>query len=186
MKPILRLVTVLFALCFVLIFMKQCQAETTTLTSNPNIDRMLRELVNPAPTYTKVEYWVDGQLYVREVENYRIDLIRKKAEEKGLMASDILAMCIKESFNCSDHPVGDRGKAHGAFQIHLGFHKHITPKQARNFDFALEWTTNRLLAKKYATDRAYAIMKHNGSNARAKEYSRTVLVASDQLDKYFN
>lgn len=40
MKPILRLVTVLFALCFLLVFMRECEA--TTLTSNPEVEELAR------------------------------------------------------------------------------------------------------------------------------------------------
>jgi len=99
-------------------------------------------------------------------------------------------MCIQESFNCSDEAVGDQGNAIGAFQIHRGFHRHIPVTDAKNFDYSLNWTADRLIAKGYKSNnewlRRKAISKHNGSNTKAYWYGMNRIEASKHLTKYFN
>ena len=76
--------------------------------------------------------------------------------------NDLMAMAYTESrFNCN--AIGDNGASHGCFQIHLGYHKHITQDQARDIDFAVKWTLDRMVHYNYPEYRSYAIMKHNGT-----------------------
>ena len=93
--------------------------------------------------------------------------IRKIAKEKckdmgDFCIDDLVAMAWVESrFNCN--AVGDSGKSIGCYQIHLGYHKNIKKEQAKNLDFAIDWTLNRLKSKGYPKYRSIAIMSHNGT-----------------------
>jgi len=111
-----------------------------------------------------------------EEEIRRIATIKCEEKEMGAgCADDIVAMAWVESrFNCN--VVGDGGKSFGCFQIHLGYHKEITKEQARDLDFSLEWTINRLKSKGYPEYRSVAIRSHNGSptNPRTLTYLQTI------------
>ena len=114
-----------------------------------------------------------------ETDREAIERIAKvKCDEKGLgdyCVKDLIAMAWTESrFNCK--AVGDGGKSHGCFQLHLGYHKHITVAQAQDIEFAVSWTLNRLIAYNYPTMRSTSVMRHNGTpNTKAtKAYLETV------------
>ena len=108
----------------------------------------------------------ESYLIARKSDREEIERVAKeKCAEKGLddyCVKDLLAMAWTESrFNCK--AVGDGGKSHGCFQIHLGYHKHITVAQAQDIEFAVSWTLNRLEAKGYPVYRSTAIQLHNGT-----------------------
>ena len=88
-----------------------------------------------------------------------------ECEKRGFGEScvdDLLGMAFTETrFNCE--AVGDNGKSYGCFQIHLGYHKEITKEQAKDLNFSIPWTLNRLIAKGYPTLRSVSIMMHNGT-----------------------
>jgi len=101
-----------------------------------------------------------------ETDRQKVERIAKeKCAEKGLgdfCWKDLVAMAWTESrFDCK--AVGDGGKSHGCFQLHLGYHKHITVKEAQSIEFSLSWTLNRLEAKGYPVYRSTAIQLHNGT-----------------------
>ena len=76
--------------------------------------------------------------------------------------NDLLAMAWTESrFN--PNAIGDNGNSHGLFQIHLGYHPEITQEQARDINFSINWTLNRLEKYGYPVYRSRSIMKHNGT-----------------------
>jgi len=76
--------------------------------------------------------------------------------------NDLMGMAWTESrFDCNAN--GDGGASHGCFQIHLGYHKHITQEQARDTDFAVKWTLDRMINYKYPEYRSNAVMRHNGT-----------------------
>ena len=75
---------------------------------------------------------------------------------------DLKAMVFTETrFKCND--VGDNGKSYGCYQIHLGYHPHITKEQARDISWSTAWTLNRLVQNGYPEYRSRAIMMHNGT-----------------------
>ena len=89
---------------------------------------------------------------------------------------DLLAIAWVESrFNCL--AVGDYGKSFGCFQIHSGFHPHITYKQAQDVNFSTFWTLDRLIKYNYKKNRSYAIQCHNGCMAN-NGYAKMVMVKS--------
>lgn len=90
------------------------------------------------------------------------------AEKWGLQDQcelDLIAMAHTETqedpFNCQ--LVGDGGKSKGCFQIHQGYHSHITDEQAQDPYWASIWTIKRLISKGYPEYRSNAIMAHNGT-----------------------
>lgn len=93
--------------------------------------------------------------------------------------NDLMGIAHNETivFDCNAN--GDFGASHGAYQIHLGYHKDITQEQARNPEFATEWTYKRLLAYGYPEYRSYAIRKHNGSADNPK-----TLVYLEKVNNY--
>ncbi len=151
----------------------------TTFIENPE------SVKEQGQKFTRVQYSIKGKKYWRDIETYRIDRIKEVAKEMEIFPEDLLAICIQESFNCSDEAVGDGGKAIGSFQIHRGFHSHISVEQARNFDFSLNWTAKRLLAKGYNShnewQRRVAISRHNGSGEKAYWYGITRIHVAKQL-----
>lgn len=96
---------------------------------------------------------------------------------------DLTAMAWKETtFNCNNPhkpTVGDNGESHGCFQIHTGYNKNVTPEQAEDLDFAINWTLNRMIHFGYYNDREYAIMRHNGS-----AYTQTTLTYLRKINNY--
>lgn len=87
---------------------------------------------------------------------------------------DLMGIAWAETrLDCSR--VGDNGKSFGCFQIHLGYHKEITPDQAKDVNFSVNWTLNRLVANGYPEFRSYAIRRHNGGiNDKTLAYLNTV------------
>jgi hypothetical protein len=102
----------------------------------------------------------------------------KECMKKGLgqfCVNDLMAIAYTESgFNCKVN--GDLGASHGCYQIHLGYHPEITQAEARDPQFATNWTLNRLVHYGYPEYRAYAIMKHNGTpnTPKTKAYLKSV------------
>ena len=89
--------------------------------------------------------------------------------------NDMLAMAWTESrFNCD--VVGDNGNSFGCFQIHRGYHKHITIEQARDIEFSMNWTLNRMAHYGYPVYRSASIRRHNGSlnNPKTLAYLNSV------------
>jgi len=100
----------------------------------------------------------------------------------GYCVEDMLAMAWTESrFDCN--VVGDNGNSFGCFQIHRGYHKHVTVEQARDIEFSLNWTLNRLVSKGYPKYRTASIRLHNGSldNPKTLAYFNTVERYIDRL-----
>lgn len=88
---------------------------------------------------------------------------------------DLLGMAYTESrFNCD--AIGDGGKSYGCFQIHRGYHPHITVAQAKDLNFSIPWTLNRMISKNYKKNRDVAVMSHNGTPyiKRTKQYLTSV------------
>jgi hypothetical protein len=88
---------------------------------------------------------------------------------------DMLAMAWTES-RLDPNAIGDNGASHGLYQIHLGYHPHITQAQARDIEFSIKWTLDRLEKYNYPVYRSYAIRRHNGSatNPRTLAYLDSV------------
>ena len=122
-----------------------------------------------------------------ETDRQKIERVAKeKCAEKGLgdfCWKDLLGIAYTETraFNCK--AVGDGGASHGCFQIHRGYHQHITVEQAQSIDFSVNWTLNRLIANGYPEYRSVSIMKHNGTphTTRTKAYLETVNSYVDSL-----
>ena len=110
-------------------------------------------------------------------------------EDRGLgdyCINDLMAMAFVES-NFDNHAIGDHGQSHGLFQIHRGYHRHITIEQARDIRFSAEWTIDRMIHYGYPEYRSNAIRRHNGSpaNPKTKLYLEKVnaFVGSINLNK---
>lgn len=111
-----------------------------------------------------------------------------------------MAMCIREGFihedinndgrrdytGCRDEAIGDNGYAFGAFQINTIYHS-LTDGQKTDFNFQLDWTAKRLIAKGYRADhewyRKNAIKSHNGWSMAAERYALEVINHSNKLAK---
>lgn len=102
----------------------------------------------------------------------------RECKKRGLgdyCINDIMGMANRETrFKCD--AVGDFGASHGCLQIHLGFHPHVTQEQARDTDFAVNWTLERMQKYGYPEFRSYAIRKHNGSPTNPKTYEYLLAV----------
>lgn len=93
---------------------------------------------------------------------------------------DLIAIATEEThLDCSK--VGDGGRSFGCYQIHRGYHPEITVEQATDFGFATAWTLGRLVEHGWPKYRKYSVMKHNGSNDRARAYAERVLRLADSL-----
>lgn len=91
-------------------------------------------------------------------------------------ASDLVAMAGVETGNYYNfEAIGDGGKSKGIFQIHQGYHRHITDEQAFDPYFSADWTLARMINNGYKTNRDYAIRRHNGGiNWRTLAYLEKV------------
>jgi hypothetical protein len=107
------------------------------------------------------------------VEQIRI-IAKKECGKRNIdietCTNDLLGIAWTESrFNCQ--VIGDNGASHGCYQIHQGYHKHITQAQAEDLEFASKWTLDRLIANKYVINRDRAVMMHNGTPNTSKTLS---------------
>ncbi len=72
---------------------------------------------------------------------------RQQAEENGVNADHLVA-----TLRCEAHfkasAIGDGGESFGLAQIHLPDHPEITPKQALNGYWAIDWTVQAFLHDK--------------------------------------
>jgi len=90
---------------------------------------------------------------------------------------DLLAVAYAESrFNCQK--IGDRGMSFGCYQIHLGYHPNISKEQARDLNFAINWTLNRMVSNGYPKYRSVSLMAHNGTPNAPKTLSYLSLINS--------
>lgn len=135
----------------------------------------------PKARVVKQEVKAERESYLipRKSDREEIERVAKeKCAEKGLgdfCWKDLVAMAYTESrFNCK--AVGDGGKSHGCFQLHLGYHKHVTVEQAQDIEFAVSWTLERLIAYNYPTMRSTSVMRHNGTpnTPATKSYLQSV------------
>jgi len=83
---------------------------------------------------------------------------------------DLMGIIYRETGDFTNK-IGDGGKSYGVFQIHLGYHKHITVEQANDIYFATKWTLARMIHNGYKNDRDRAIRMHNGSPTNPKTYA---------------
>lgn len=94
----------------------------------------------------------------------------------GIDWKHLKAICTIES-NCDPIAVGDKGRALGAFQIHIGHNPEVTPEQAFDFAWSAEWTANRLVRHGYLEQFiSRSIAKHNGSweNPKVQRYVQKI------------
>jgi hypothetical protein len=90
---------------------------------------------------------------------------------------DMLAIAFAESrFNCQK--IGDKGMSFGCYQIHLGYHPNISKEQARDLNFAINWTLNRMVSKGYPKYRSVSLMAHNGTPNSPKTLAYLNLINS--------
>jgi len=94
---------------------------------------------------------------------------------------DLIAIAHNEKadFDCDAN--GDFGASHGCFQIHLGYHQEVTQEQARDANFAAQWTLDRMVKFGYPEYRSSAIRRHNGSATNPK-----TLVYLNKVNSYIN
>lgn len=94
----------------------------------------------------------------------------------GIDWKHLKAICTIES-NCDSTAVGDKGKALGAFQIHIGYNPEVTSGQAFDFAWSAEWTAKRLVSYGYLEQLiSMSIAKHNGSwkNPKVQQYVQKI------------
>lgn len=89
-----------------------------------------------------------------------LSIIKKTAEKHGIDWKIVQAICQKES-QCDSSKTGDSGKSWGAYQIYSVAHPEITESQARDFEWATEWTVKRLKAHAHLGE-YNMIRSHNG------------------------
>lgn len=130
------------------------------------------ETVERVPEITKT-------VKTTETDRQKVERIaEEECTKRGLgdfCTKDILGIAYAESrFDCN--VVGDNGKSFGCFQIHRGWHPTVTVDQAKDIQFAINWTIDRLVNNKYPVMRSNAIMKHNGTpgTVKTKAYLATV------------
>jgi len=101
-------------------------------------------------------------------------------EQHGLSRqcrNDLLAIAYNESrFDCNQ--LGSSGEK-GCFQI-MPFHG-VAIKQAKDYEWAANWTLERMIRYGYPAKREYAIQCHNGCNAN-NNYLAVVLRISKAFD----
>ena len=109
------------------------------------------------------------------------DLYRERMEGYGIPLDDFIDTCYRDllaiatvetGIDCS--LVGDGGNSYGCYQIHRGYHPHVTVEQAQDFAWATGWALDFLVGKGYPHHRTYAIVRWNGSNDRARAYAEKV------------
>lgn len=144
------------------------------------IEKIKNESVSMFKVQTvKAEALPVEQTISQETTKQAIQRIGKvECEKRGMgqdCVNDLVGMAfVESSFNCN--AVGDSGKAHGCFQIHRGYHKSVTVEQARDLNFSIPWTLNRLIAKGYPEFRSASIQMHNGTpnTSKTKAYLNAV------------
>jgi hypothetical protein len=99
--------------------------------------------------------------------------------------NDLLALAYAESrLNCQK--IGDRGMSFGCYQIHLGYHPNISKEQARDLNFAINWTLNRMVSKGYPKYRSASLMAHNGTPNSPRTLSYLSLINSYRRNNQAN
>jgi hypothetical protein len=132
-------------------------------------------------THYTIEYFVDGQRYVRELNKEMFVLVAGTANDFGINQNHLLALCLQEgtefvgdtAYACSPTAVGDNGQAFGAFQIHTGIN-HVSVDDAKHPYFSARWTAERMLRKGYETNPKYAMQCHNSCGERGIQYGNRV------------
>jgi len=146
------------------------------------------QLTKDRETHFLVEYYVDGQRYVRTLNMANTKLIEGTAKDLRINPSHLLAMCIQEGsvpnpdgnyYACDPEAVGDGGLALGAFQIHTGYHE-IKREDAKHLYYSAVWTAERLLQKGYLYNKERAIRCHNSCNP-SNSYGERVLQIAHTL-----
>ena len=136
-----------------------------------------------------VEYYVNGQRYVRTLNMAIAKLVEGTARDLKINPAHLLAMCIQEGsvpnsdgnfYACDPTAVGDNGKALGAFQIHTGYHD-ISEANAKHIYYSARWTAERLLRKGYLRNNERAIRCHNSCNPN-NEYGKRILQIARTLN----
>lgn len=135
--------------------------------------------------YPNNDYFPRATVQAKEIEepkeskliprkSNREEIKRVATEEctnKGLGDScvkDLLGIAHTEetNFNCS--MVGDSGNAFGCFQINLAQNPSVLEKDAKEIEYSVKWTLNRMVSHGYPEFRSYAIRKHNGGATNPK------------------
>ena len=136
-----------------------------------------------------VEYYVNGQRYVRTLNMEIAKLVEGTAKDLKINPAHLLAMCIQEGsvpnsdgnyYACDPTAVGDNGQALGAFQIHTGYHD-ISEANAKHIYYSARWTAERLLRKGYLRNNERAIRCHNSCNPN-NEYGKRILQIARTLN----
>ena len=135
----------------------------------PTVEARESLLSSDRKTHFLVEYYVDGQRYVRTLNMAIAKLVEGTAKDLKINPAHLLAMCIQEGsvpnpdgnyYACDPTAVGDNGQALGAFQIHTGYHD-IKREDAKHMYYSARWTAERLLQKGYLHNKERAIRCHN-------------------------
>lgn len=95
---------------------------------------------------------------------------------------DLLAIAYTESrFNCES--VGDNSKARGCYQIWYKLHK-ITVEQAEDFEWAANWTLERMISQGFPVYRSWALGSHNSFTPEVNSrYSKIVKEKSAEFER---
>jgi hypothetical protein len=178
---------------------KKIETETTGLRSGqmilevrsvPNANKNQETVVvhgeHDNESHKKLTYNIDGTHYVRFVESYRLDRIKEVGAEFGILPEHLVGVCLVEGFfvdngvayGCHDLANGPGGEV-GAFQIHPQHREDV--KNARDFDFSLEWTARRMQRLGYESNDVHAVSLHNGHGQKAKDYAKRVFQIANQI-----
>ena len=155
------------------------------------LDQFLREVIYIQPVQAAAYHFPDAGKTIIKPDLPKITLDAKPSagqvvaaarvcEQHGLSRqcrNDLLAIAYNESrFDCNQ--LGSSGEK-GCFQI-MPFHG-VAIKQAKDYEWAANWTLERMIRYGYPAKREYAIQCHNGCNAN-NNYLAVVLRISKAFD----
>jgi hypothetical protein len=97
-------------------------------------------------------------------------------------AKHLLGMVMTES-NAKANAVGDRGHAHGWFQINSHYNPEVDTACAEDLECSANWTLDRLLKKGYLKYANWAIWCHNGCGIAKYYVPKVMKMAAIHWDK---
>lgn len=112
--------------------------------------------------------FADAPVLIEEVESESqavsslppsAEIVKPIADKYGVDWRLVYSVCKVES-NCNSDRIGDGGNSYGAYQIYLPAHPDITVEQAKNFEWATEWTIKHGL--RYKENPQLFCKNHNG------------------------
>lgn len=102
-------------------------------------------------------------------EEWKIGVLKDVAARTGI-PWEILAGLSKQESGFGRHLVGDRGKSHGPFQIHLPAHPEVSIHQAMDWEWSANWAADYLVSLGANQNLFRALRLWNGSIRNPKTF----------------